>query len=145
MTKTYSPCPSCLAVNRVDLEQADRRRPVCSRCSTALRLHGAVSDVDVRGLQALVEHTTQPIVVDFWAEWCAPCKAFAPVFRDVASTHLDRFTFAKLDTERDPEAAGRYRIQAIPTLIVFADGRERARSAGAMNKPAFEQWLDSVL
>lgn len=142
MAKIFTPCPKCSTVNRVEVDGGARAvAPVCGRCKASLNVHGAVSEVDGAGLEALLEKTERPVVVDFWAAWCGPCKVFAPTFAETAAELVDRFTFVKLDTERDPAAANRYRVQAIPTLLLLQDGRERARRSGAMDRSSFEHWL----
>jgi thioredoxin 2 len=142
MADTYSPCPSCRAVNRVDLERlSDGKAPVCSRCKTPLTLEGAVSAVDGQGLERLIQSSPRPVLVDFWAPWCGPCRSFAPVFREAASRLAGEAVFAKLDTEQAPEIAGRMGIQAIPTLVLFQNGSERARQPGALPLDRLLAWL----
>src|SRR4030095_12247505 len=82
-----------------------------------------------------------PVVVDFWAEWCGPCKAMAPHFERAAEELEPRVRFAKLDTEAHPEIAARYQIRGIPTLIVFEHGRETTRQSGARDARALVSWL----
>ena len=139
MADTYSPCPSCGGVNRVLV--GSRQKPVCGRCGTALALDGAVSQVTSEGLETLIRASPRPVVVDFWAEWCGPCKMFAPVFQAVASELSDTYTFAKVDTESQQGAAQRYAVRSIPTLILFEKGREARRQAGAAGAEAFKAWL----
>jgi len=111
----------------------------------ALPLHGAVAEVDAGGLQSLINKTSLPIVCDFWAAWCGPCKAFAPVFAGTANRFAGRASFVKLDTEASPEAGAVHRVRSIPTLIVFANGREIDRVSGALGPADFAAWLDAKL
>jgi thioredoxin 2 len=141
MASTYCPCSSCGAVNRVDLAVAATKEPACSRCHEPLPLDGGVSSVDEQGLEKLLRASPLPLVVDFWAPWCGPCRSFAPVFRQVAQERAGREVFAKLDTEASPGAGRRYGIQSIPTLVQFAGGAERKRESGAMPAATLRSWL----
>ncbi len=139
MSKTYSPCPSCSAINRYD--PALKGRPVCARCKTRLRVDGAVSLLDGAGLEALKKSSPLPLVVDFWADWCGPCKMFAPTFLEAAAKMAGELVFGKLDTEAHQPTAAQLGIQSIPTLIVFHRGRQLARFSGAMQLSDLTRWL----
>jgi thioredoxin 2 len=139
--KTYSVCSECQTVNRVDLELAAARPPVCGSCKNALALNGAVTETTASGLSALSEKSPLPVVVDFWAPWCAPCRSFAPVFLQTAKELADTYVFAKVDTQAHPLAADAFHIQSIPTLVLTHKGLERDRVSGAMPPEMFKQWL----
>ena len=130
-------------MNRVDLARTADAAPACSRCHEPLPLHGGVSSLDEAGLDRLLRASPVPVVVDFWAPWCGPCRTFAPVFLQMASERAGREVFAKVDTEASPEAGARFRVQAIPTLIQFVNGVERKRQSGAMPAPTLRRWLDA--
>ncbi len=143
MHHTYSPCPSCSAINRYD--PARKGGPVCARCKKRLQVDGAVSLLDGAGLAALKTSSPLPVVVDFWADWCGPCKMFAPTFSEAAAKMAGEVVFAKLDTEQHQATAAELGIQSIPTLIVFHRGRQVARFSGAMHLAQFVGWLRSSI
>ena len=136
-------CPSCSTLNRIDVARV-RDRPKCGTCSRPLVLDRPVRVTD-NDLERVVKDAAIPVLVDFYADWCGPCKAMAPVLDDVAHRYAGRILVGKLDTDRNPTMAVRFAIRGIPTMILFREGREYRRSVGAVARSALEALLDEAL
>jgi len=136
-------CPVCASINRVPTAKIGAA-PNCGRCSMPL-FHGQPVDVDSTAFDRHVGRGSLPVLVDFWARWCGPCRAMAPAFKAAASELEPRVRLLKVDTEAEQGIAGRYRIQSIPTLILFKGGREIARQAGAMDRARLVAWAKQAL
>jgi thioredoxin 2 len=132
-------CPRCAAVNRVP-EARLSGNPVCGKCRQAL-FSGAPVALTDDSFPVHVGRSSVPVVVDFWAPWCAPCRAMAPQFERAAALLEPAVRLAKLDTEANPATAGRYAVRSIPTLILFSEGRELARRSGAMDAGTLAGWV----
>ncbi len=140
--KVLTICVECNATNRIKIEKARSLAPLCGKCGKTLSFHSFVSSLGEEQLTKLIDRTKDiPLVVDFWAPWCGPCLSFAPTFERLAARHAGSFNFAKIDTESNPSAGEIYRIQAVPTFILFKNGAERDRKSGAMPESVFENWL----
>lgn len=131
-------CPGCGAVNRVPAARL-RSSPKCGQCHAPL-FDGKPHAVSDANFQTLVQNTGVPVIMDCWAEWCGPCKMFAPVFEQAAKALEPQFRLLKLDTDANPQTAAAFNIRSIPTLIALRNGREAGRIAGALPLANFLQW-----
>jgi len=136
-------CPHCDSINRVPEERSPEAAK-CGRCGRALFTAHPVAVSDAQ-LQRHIERNDIPVLADFWAEWCAPCRAMAPVFEQAAARLEPRVRLVKVDTDREQQAALRYGIRGIPTLILFHEGRERARTSGAADLGTLTGWVQQHL
>ncbi len=121
-------CSFCAKRNRVDVTRA-ADRPACGECGKPMLLDRPVK-VSQEDFDSTVLGAAVPVLVDFYADWCGPCKMVAPLVDEIAHAHTGRMLVAKVDTDRAPEVAGRYGIRSIPTLIIFDGGKEVDRSVG---------------
>lgn len=132
-------CPHCNGVNRVARARLGDS-PACGRCHRPL-FTGTPVALNAENFAAQIGRSDVPVVVDFWAAWCGPCKAMAPVFEQAALLVEPKIRLAKLNTEEASDIAGRYNIRSIPTLVMFRNGREHARQAGAMPLKPLLDWI----
>ncbi len=131
-------CPHCHTTNRVRADQLGSA-PTCGQCKQALFTAHSVA-LDEAAFDKHVARSQIPLLVDFWAPWCGPCRAMAPAFDQAAAQLEPHMRLAKVDTEAVPNLGARFGIRSIPTLALFAGGREVARQAGAMGAADIVRW-----
>lgn len=136
-------CPHCDAVNRVP-ESRLGENPVCGKCGQAL-FNGHPLALTQQTFAKAITRNNIPVLVDFWAPWCGPCKMMAPQFEQAAKTLEPHIRLAKVDTEAEQMLGAQYGIRSIPTLALFKGGKEVARQAGAMGAADIVRWVQSHL
>ncbi len=136
-------CGGCGGVNRVEAARLDHG-PTCGRCKAPLDVSGAPVDLDDAGLTRLVAASPAPVLVDFWAPWCGPCRMMAPVLDRVARARAGRLLVAKVNTDVHQATAGALGVSGIPAFALYRGGRVVAQRSGAMSLPDLEAWLRSA-
>ena len=136
-------CPHCLSTNNVTKLEVYKKAN-CGKCKESL-LDPHPLALSSDNIDAILESTEVPIIIDFWAPWCGPCKMFAPVFEQAARAYPLRALFAKVDTEAEQFLASRFKIRSIPTLIVFKEGKEIERISGAMDAESLDKFVERFL
>jgi len=143
MNALHLVCPHCNATNRVpsDKLQAELN---CGKCQEHL-LTAHPDNLGEAAFNAQLAKSDLPMVVDFWAPWCGPCRMMAPAYEKVSQDMQGKARFVKVNTEDEQGLAATYNIRSIPTLAVFAGGREIARQPGAMSAPDLARWVSAAL
>ena len=132
-------CPHCGAVNRVP-EARLKQQPKCGKCGSEV-LPAQPVELTAASFDKFVGRSELPVLVDFWAPWCGPCKTFAPTFSQMAGQYVGKVRFAKVNTEAEQALAARHGIRSIPTLAVFKAGQELDRVSGALPAQQLQAWL----
>jgi thioredoxin 2 len=140
-SKVHIACPSCLSENRVPSERLEDD-PKCGKCGAQL-LEGKPISLNERSFDAFLKPVGLPVVVDFWAPWCGPCRAMAPAFEQAAQRLTTGARFAKVNTDESQQLAGRFAIRSIPTMVLFRGGQEVKRISGAMDAGSLIRWINN--
>jgi len=135
-------CSSCGALNK--LRSGSSGTAVCGRCKATLDLSGAAQEVSAESLASVVDSASVPVLVDFWAPWCGPCRVASPIVEAFAREAKGQLITLKVNTDENPAAASAYGIQGIPTFILFKNGKPIARRSGALGKDALASWVAQV-
>jgi len=137
-------CPSCNTLNRAPRDKLAAGGGKCGSCGTAL-FGGHPVALNALSFETHAAKSEIPLLVDFWAPWCGPCRAMAPQFEKAAGQLEPTVRFAKVNTDEEQHLAGRFGIQGIPTMILFHRGKEIARQSGVMDATRIEQWVEQAL
>ncbi|MEN8141707.1 MAG: thioredoxin TrxC [Thermodesulfobacteriota bacterium] len=143
MENIHVVCPHCHGVNRLPAGRLTEQ-PVCGRCRAKL-FAGSVAQLDYEAFQSHVRRSQIPVLIDFWAPWCGPCKMMAPAFLEAARALEPQVRLVKVNTEKEPSLGRSWNIRSIPTMVLVKDGREVARQSGAMDSSAIIAWTRSHL
>ena len=135
-------CPHCDATNRVPAQKL-AGGPNCGRCHKAL-FTGEPVALDAARFETHLTRSDLPLVADFWAAWCGPCRAMAPIFARAAQTLEPKARFVKVDVDANPQLAARFGVQGIPALFAFKDGKVAARHAGVADAALLKSWVEGL-
>ena len=136
-------CPHCKEINNVPKKDSYKKAN-CGKCKNSL-LENKVIELDNNNFDEIIVNSDVPVIVDFWAPWCGPCKMMAPTFSKVASNYPLKTLFTKVNTQDEQNLGARFNIQSIPTLVIFKDGIEVQRVSGALDENSLNQFIQQYL
>ncbi len=137
-------CDGCGAVNRVPLARL-KGRPKCGKCGEKLPLGGGPITVTDANFEQTISTSPVPVVVDFWAPWCGPCRMIGPALEKIAGDMSHEVLVAKLNVDENPQTASKFQVRSIPMLLGFADGEAVDKQVGALPPPALRSWVNGLL
>jgi thioredoxin 2 len=143
MTSIHLVCPQCDSVVRVPADRLDAG-PKCPKCRSGLIIDQPL-ELNTARFEKHLTRSELPLVVDFWAPWCGPCRMMAPHFEEAARRLGTKARFVKINSDEEPALSSRFGIRGIPTLIVFKNGKEAGRQSGAMDAHTLARWLTPLL
>lgn len=138
-------CKACGAVNRIDANTALEKKPICGKCKVEVQLHDLTQEVDTEGFYKVLRNAKGPVVVDFWASWCGPCKVYGPVFQATSREYPNKVQFLKINTEEEQQFAANFGIRGIPATLIFENGKVKDSISGALNSDQLKQWINKSL
>ncbi len=136
-------CPNCLQVNNIPLKETYKKAN-CGSCKDSL-LNTTPIELNQSNFEEVVVNSEIPVLVDFWAPWCGPCKMFSPTFKNVASKYPLKVLFAKVNTEAEQNLGAKYNIRSIPTLVIYKNGIEQQRVSGALDEQNLINFINQYI
>lgn len=132
MGHTFTVCPHCQGLNKLKSEEALKKTPLCGKCHKEIPLHGLVSEVNTQNFERIIAKSDVPVLVDFWASWCGPCKSYGPEY-EKASKENTNAVFLKINTETEQMLSQKFGIRGIPCTLLFKNAKEVKRQSGVMS------------